>query len=67
MASSVSIRIIAARDLVAADRNGKSDPYVKCKVGKHKGKTSVIKKNLNPEWNERIEFASVNLHDKEHS
>ena len=54
------IRVVEARDLMAADLNGKSDPYVKIKdvpglVGKG-AKTQVIKKTLNPTWNEDFEF-----------
>jgi len=52
----VTIRIIQGRDLVAMDRNFKgklstSDPYVKVVFGgKKRGKTSVAKKTLNPQW-----------------
>ncbi|OIV89929.1 hypothetical protein TanjilG_02120 [Lupinus angustifolius] len=34
-----------------------SDPYVVLKMGKQKLKTRVIKKNVNPEWNEDITFS----------
>ncbi|KAJ3081556.1 hypothetical protein HK102_002275 [Quaeritorhiza haematococci] len=56
----VTITIIEARNLKAADLNGKSDPYVKIKDVKGlKGdgaKTRVIKKTLNPQWNETFRF-----------
>ncbi|XP_056175819.1 protein C2-DOMAIN ABA-RELATED 4-like [Syzygium oleosum] len=39
---------LAIRDLRS------SDPYVVIRMGKHKLKTRVIKKNLNPEWNDEL-------------
>ena len=43
--------------LRAADRNGKSDPYVVAHLGsKHKKKSRVVKKTLDPEWDEVLEF-----------
>jgi Ca2+-dependent lipid-binding protein len=54
------VNVIKATDLLGADIGGKSDPYVA--VGwaysreKHKPKTKVIKKNLNPEWDETFEL-----------
>jgi len=55
----MKVEIIEARDLLASDRNGFSDPYVVIeeKVGmytdkkKYPLKTPVVKKNLNPVWN----------------
>lgn len=55
----LSITIEKAQNLLACDFNGLSDPYVKvylmpdpAKSTKHK--TKVVKKSLNPEWNEKI-------------
>ena len=50
----IEVEIVEARDLLASDRNGLSDPYVV--VDKSCGimtsaKTPVIKKTLNPVWN----------------
>ncbi|KAB2612368.1 ADP-ribosylation factor GTPase-activating protein AGD11 [Pyrus ussuriensis x Pyrus communis] len=39
---------LAVRDLIS------SDPYVVVKMGKQKLKTGVVKRNVNPEWNERL-------------
>ncbi|WJX38254.1 Arginase, catabolizes arginine to ornithine and urea [Trifolium repens] len=39
---------LAIRDVVS------SDPYVVIKMGKQKLKTKVVKKNLNPEWNDEL-------------
>lgn len=39
---------LAVRDVIS------SDPYVIVRMGKQKVKTRVIKKNINPEWNEEL-------------
>ncbi|OVA01715.1 C2 calcium-dependent membrane targeting [Macleaya cordata] len=39
---------LAIRDVIS------SDPYVVIKMGKQKLKTRVVKKNVNPEWNEDL-------------
>jgi hypothetical protein len=57
------IHVKSAVDLVAKDnlaiggmklKKGKSDPYVKIKVGNQEEKTLTIKKTLNPTWNEKF-------------
>ncbi|AET40124.1 tricalbin Ecym_5368 [Eremothecium cymbalariae DBVPG len=51
----LDIEIRNAVKLIAADRNGKSDPYVKLYIDdaeNHFYKTKVQKKNLNPTWGE---------------
>ncbi len=58
----LQLSIISARGLLAADRNGLSDPY--CMVPKgfltdtrgREIRTKVIRKTLTPEWNEVFEF-----------
>ena len=58
----VHVDVISARKLIAADRGGTSDPFARVKLvdgdGKELGqyKTKVIKKTLNPAWNESIVF-----------
>mmetsp|Transcript_46020 Transcript_46020/g.115860 ORF Transcript_46020/g.115860 Transcript_46020/m.115860 type:complete len:548 (+) Transcript_46020:740-2383(+) len=48
--------MIGARQLIAADSNGKSDPYAKVKFGNSASKkTKTIKKTLEPSWNETFE------------
>ena len=53
------IKVTQARDLLAADSGGTSDPYVRIHIGDDiKGgvKTKHISKTLNPVWNERFEL-----------
>lgn len=52
------IILLEAQNLIAKDNmmggmvKGKSDPYAKISVGEFTFKSSVIKENLNPVWNE---------------
>merc|ERR1712137_50553 len=50
------VRIVEAKNLIAADKGGTSDPYVKVRVGATTLKTKVIKKCLNPKWHEQFRF-----------
>eukprot|EP01128_Nolandella_sp_AFSM9_P005130 TRINITY_DN2436_c0_g1_i1.p1 TRINITY_DN2436_c0_g1~~TRINITY_DN2436_c0_g1_i1.p1 ORF type:complete len:337 (-),score=120.76 TRINITY_DN2436_c0_g1_i1:124-1134(-) len=45
-----NVHFKSASNLIAADVNGKSDPYIKWTCGYRKGKSRVIKSNLNPVW-----------------
>ncbi|PIA63869.1 hypothetical protein AQUCO_00201296v1 [Aquilegia coerulea] len=47
------IRILRGVNLAVRDTRS-SDPYVKIRMGKQKLKTRVVKKNVNPEWNEDL-------------
>ena len=58
-AAILEFTVLCAKDLLAADRGGTSDPYVRLHVGaavKKAQKTAVKKKTLSPEWNETFEF-----------
>ncbi|KAL9937202.1 hypothetical protein V8E36_003611 [Tilletia maclaganii] len=56
----LTMTVLSAKNLRAADRNGKSDPYVKYRLnGKEFGKTKTIKKTLNPQWDEKFDEISV--------
>ncbi|TMW67527.1 hypothetical protein Poli38472_011147 [Pythium oligandrum] len=60
VASGYLVRVILYRcsDLMAADLNGKSDPYVIFTIGNKTLKSSRINDELNPQWTppEKFEF-----------
>lgn len=58
------MHVIEARNLPAMDLNGLSDPYVKLQLGKHRAKTKVVKKNLNPVWDEEFIFRVGDLNEE---
>ncbi|WJX32205.1 Arginase, catabolizes arginine to ornithine and urea [Trifolium repens] len=51
---------LAIRDVVS------SDPYVVIKMGKQKLKTRVVRKNLNPEWNDELTLSISDPHTPIH-
>ena len=56
------ITVVSGQDLMAADRNGLSDPYVTIDVGGVTRRSRVMYKTLSPDWNERMVW-SVSLPD----
>lgn len=54
------VDVVSARNLMAKDERGTSDPYCKVKVkdgkGKQKEKTKVIPKTCDPVWNQTFTF-----------
>ena len=50
------VRLARASSLQAADRNGLSDPYVKLTLGGVTQKTRMLKKTLDPVYNETFIF-----------
>jgi len=50
------VKAVEARDLLPMDMNGSSDPYVVARVGSQEGKTNYITTDLNPVWNEVLNF-----------
>ena len=67
------IQVHEAHNLPDVNGNGFSDPYVTLHCEKHKQKTKVIKKTINPTWDESFEFtiadantAELVLHIKDH-
>ncbi|XP_077377501.1 multiple C2 and transmembrane domain-containing protein 1 isoform X3 [Festucalex cinctus] len=52
----VSISLIEGRGLQPMDANGRSDPYVKFRMGHQKYKSKTIPKTLNPQWREQFDF-----------
>ncbi|KAL0906439.1 hypothetical protein M5K25_024934 [Dendrobium thyrsiflorum] len=67
----VEVVLIEARDLIAADLRGTSDPYVRVHYGNLKKRTKVIYKTLNPQWHQTLEFPDTGsrlvLHVKDHN
>ena len=58
----ISVHVVRAKDLLAADKNGKSDPYVLVQsAGGKKAKTSVKKQTLEPEWDETLDLTVADL------
>ncbi|XP_060620095.1 extended synaptotagmin-1 isoform X1 [Anolis sagrei] len=61
MESVVRIHLLEAENLIAKDNfmggmiKGKSDPYVKVRLGGQKFRSRVIKEDLNPRWSEIYE------------
>ncbi|CAG8462226.1 10353_t:CDS:10, partial [Cetraspora pellucida] len=51
----LTLHLIEAKDLIANDRGGTSDPYMRVRIGKKDlHKTAVIKKTLTPRWGESV-------------
>ncbi|XP_075508656.1 uncharacterized protein LOC142545378 isoform X1 [Primulina tabacum] len=67
----IELVLIEAKDLVAADLRGTSDPYVRVHYGNMKRRTKVMYKTLNPKWHQTFEFpddgSPLVLHVKDHN
>ena len=50
------VLVVAGRDLLVMDPNGKSDPYCVVTVGDQEEKTCVQYSTVNPEWRETLHF-----------
>jgi len=48
--------VVEAKDLLAADLGGTSDPYAMVYSGQHKFRTKTISKTLQPKWNETFKM-----------
>jgi Ca2+-dependent lipid-binding protein len=57
----INVRVISASNLLPADRNGTSDPYVVFQLNGSKDKiyTPFVENSLNPEWNADIQIPST--------
>ncbi|KAG9448930.1 hypothetical protein H6P81_008895 [Aristolochia fimbriata] len=67
----IELVLIEAKDLVAADLRGTSDPYVRVQYGNIKKRTKVMYKTLSPKWNQTLEFpddgSQLTLHVRDHN
>ncbi|KAI9173502.1 hypothetical protein LWI28_002309 [Acer negundo] len=67
----IELVLVEAKDLVAADLRGTSDPYVRVQYGNLKKRTKVVYKTLNPQWSQTLEFpdngSPLELHVKDHN
>ncbi|XP_059644013.1 uncharacterized protein LOC132285804 [Cornus florida] len=67
----IELVLIEAKDLVAADLRGTSDPFVRVQYGNMKRRTKIMFKTLNPQWNQTLEFpddgSPLELHVKDHN
>jgi hypothetical protein len=54
--ATLSVTCMGARGLLAADRGGKSDPYVLLTLGGRKERTKVAPRTLEPVWEETFTF-----------
>uniref|UniRef100_A0A8C7I859 Multiple C2 and transmembrane domain-containing protein 2 n=1 Tax=Oncorhynchus kisutch TaxID=8019 RepID=A0A8C7I859_ONCKI len=59
----LQVKIIKATDLLAADLNGKSDPFCVLELGNDRLQTHTIYKTLNPNWNKVFTFPVKDIHD----
>lgn len=50
------VKLRQANNLMSADTNGLSDPYVKLSAGGVTKKSKIVKKTLNPVWNEDLDL-----------
>ncbi|QDZ25081.1 C2 domain-containing protein [Chloropicon primus] len=53
---SYALRVSRARNLMAKDSNGLSDPYFKVKYGAFTARSATVFRNLNPVWSETFVF-----------
>lgn len=63
----LTVTLVRAKNLIAADRGGASDPYVVFKLnGKEVHKSEVVKKTVNPEYNETFVQPIVSVDGVDH-
>ncbi|XP_056876215.1 multiple C2 and transmembrane domain-containing protein 2-like isoform X1 [Takifugu flavidus] len=59
----LQVKVIKATDLLAADLNGKSDPFCVLELGNDRLLTHTIYKSLHPEWNTVFSLPVRDIHD----
>ncbi|XP_013873452.1 multiple C2 and transmembrane domain-containing protein 2 [Austrofundulus limnaeus] len=59
----LQVKVLKASDLMAADLNGKSDPFCVLELGNDRLQTHTVYKSLNPEWAQVFTFPVKDIHD----
>ena len=59
VAGKLHVHLLRGEGLKAADKNGKSDPFVKLSLGKKTFTSETIMKNLEPLWDSNFEFQTT--------
>ncbi|XP_024863724.1 multiple C2 and transmembrane domain-containing protein 2-like isoform X2 [Kryptolebias marmoratus] len=59
----LQVKVFRASDLMAADLNGKSDPFCVLELGSDRLQTHTVYKSLNPEWDQVFTFPVKDIHD----
>ncbi|KAI3377631.1 hypothetical protein L3Q82_008791 [Scortum barcoo] len=59
----LQVKVLKATDLLAADLNGKSDPFCVLELGNDRLQTHTVYKSLYPEWNKVFTFPVKDIHD----
>ncbi|KAI9517957.1 hypothetical protein NQZ68_001127 [Dissostichus eleginoides] len=59
----LQIKVIKAADLMAADLNGKSDPFCVLELGNDRLQSHTIYKSLHPEWNKVFTIPVKDIHE----
>ena len=67
MASKIKVRIKGARDLPVMDRNqnldASTDAFAEVRIGDQEYHTQVVRKSLNPQWDEEFTFEFIDDYD----
>ncbi|XP_060797029.1 multiple C2 and transmembrane domain-containing protein 2 isoform X2 [Neoarius graeffei] len=59
----LQVKVFKALDLMAADLNGKSDPFCVLELGNDRLHSHTLYKTLYPEWNKVFTFPVKDIHD----
>ncbi|XP_029000740.1 multiple C2 and transmembrane domain-containing protein 2 isoform X2 [Betta splendens] len=59
----LQVKVLKATDLIAADLNGKSDPFCVLELGNDRLRSHTVYKSLHPEWNKVFTFPVKDIHD----
>ncbi|KAJ8335444.1 hypothetical protein SKAU_G00387860 [Synaphobranchus kaupii] len=59
----LQVKVIKATDILAADLNGKSDPFCVLELGNDRLQSHTIYKTRHPEWNTVFTFPVKDIHD----